>query len=123
MTDCTRLSDRMAAVAHRRAAWSADEAAHLASCRDCAAEWRVFQVGTTLGAEVARTLPADFLATRVVAAPAAQIALLPELESLDATDLETVLQLLPDPDGSAEIRILDELTDDEMTRLLNGLEG
>jgi hypothetical protein len=57
------------------------------------------------------------------AAPAAQIALLPELESLDATDLETVLQLLPDPDGSAEIRILDELTDDEMTRLLNGLEG
>ncbi len=35
MSDCERLSDRMPDVALRRAAWSAEEAAHLASCADC----------------------------------------------------------------------------------------
>ncbi len=39
MSDCERLSDRMPDVALQRAAWTADEAAHLASCTDCRAEW------------------------------------------------------------------------------------
>jgi hypothetical protein len=39
MSDCERLSDRMPDVALQRAAWTADEAAHLASCADCRAEW------------------------------------------------------------------------------------
>ena len=39
MSYCERLSDRMPDVALLRAAWSAEEAAHLASCADCRAEW------------------------------------------------------------------------------------
>jgi hypothetical protein len=39
MSDCERLSDRMPEVAQERAVWTADEAAHLAGCDDCRAEW------------------------------------------------------------------------------------
>lgn len=168
MTECTRLSDRMAAVAHGRVDWSAEEAAHLGACAECGAEWRVMRVGALVGAEVARTLPTDFLATRVVAAvragrssrgwwarlrwvvlPAAaaatvallvlpggrdaassgsaagtvEVGVLPELESLDATALESVLELLPATDAPVEIRGFDELSDDEVTQLLTSLEG
>src|SRR5512139_2282544 len=153
MTECTQLSDRMAAVAHGRSEWSAEEAAHLESCQDCGAEWRVMRAGALLGMEVARTLPAEFVATRVVAAvkaprsargwwprlrwlavpaaaaavallalpdgrgPAApgagtvEVGVLPELEPLDATALEAVLELLPSQDTPVEIRGFDELSD------------
>lgn len=168
MSECTQLSDRMATVAQGRAGWSSAESAHLASCPDCAAEWRVMQAGARIGAHVAETLPVDFLATRVVAAvtasgrsrswwlrlrwlalPAAAAAavvlvvrpggepassgeaapvvaeagLLPELEPLTASDLELVMELLPEPLGPIEIHSFDDLTDDEVTRLLNSLEG
>ena len=168
MSECTQLSERMAAVAHGRNEWSATEKAHLASCADCTAEWRVMQAGAMIGAEVAATLPVDFVATRVVAtlkipagsrgwwarlrwfalpvAAAAAVALvvfprggpaspggtttevvevsvLPELESLEASDLELVLELLPDRAAPVEIRSFEELTDDEVTRLINSLEG
>jgi len=39
MNGCTCLSDRMPDVALQRSAWTADEAAHLAGCADCRAEW------------------------------------------------------------------------------------
>ena len=168
MTECTQLSDRMAAVAHGPADWSPQEVAHLAGCPDCAAEWRVMRAGALIGAEVAQTLPADFLATRIVAAvkagrrarpwwarlrwlalpaaaaaavvlmvwpggtprdrtgPGAAVAefqVLPELEGLDASALESVLELLPASDRPLEIRGFEELSDDEVTRLLNSLEG
>lgn len=167
MSECTQLSDRMAAVAQGRSEWSLTESAHLVSCTDCAAEWRVMQAGAMIGSHVARTLPVDFLATRVVAAvtasartrsrwlrlpwlalPAAaaaavalvvlpggepaspgevavvaEVGLLPELEPLDASDLELVMELLPEPSGEIEIHSVDELTDDEVTRLLNSMEG
>ncbi len=41
MNDCERLSDRMPEVALQRAEWSPDEAAHLAGCADCLAEWEL----------------------------------------------------------------------------------
>jgi hypothetical protein len=41
MSDCERLSDRMPEVALQQAAWTAEEAAHLATCADCRAEWDV----------------------------------------------------------------------------------
>ena len=41
MTVCERLSERMPMVAARRSEWTVDEAAHLASCPDCTAEWRL----------------------------------------------------------------------------------
>jgi hypothetical protein len=168
MSACLQLSDRMASVAQGRSAWSPAESGHLASCPDCAAEWRVLQAGARIGAHVAETLPVDFLATRVVAAvggaarrrswwlrlrwvtvPAAaaaaialvvlpggerawsggsspgvaEVSLLPELDPLDASDLELVMELLPGPAEPVEIRSFEELTDDEVTRLLNSLEG
>jgi hypothetical protein len=43
MTDCERLSDRMPEVAMLQAAWTPEEAAHLASCPDCRAEWALVQ--------------------------------------------------------------------------------
>ena len=49
--------------------------------------------------------------------------MLPELESLEASDLELVLELLPDRAAPVEIRSFEELTDDEVTRLINSLEG
>jgi hypothetical protein len=39
MSDCERLSDRMPEVAMQRAAWTPHEAAHLAGCAECRAEW------------------------------------------------------------------------------------
>ena len=40
-TDCERLSDRMPEVAMQRAAWTAEESAHLVSCADCRGEWEL----------------------------------------------------------------------------------
>jgi hypothetical protein len=172
MSECTRLSDRMIAVAHGRAAWSADETAHFSECPDCLAEWQVVQRGAVLGAEVGRTLPADFIATRVVAglrtggagwwqgfrlpqwrwlalpvvaavslalvvlprgsgmpdsaAVAVEVAdagILPELDGLEESELESVLELLPAGEVREEIRSFDDLTADEVRRVLTSLEG
>jgi hypothetical protein len=41
MNDCERLSDRMPDVAHRHTGWTPEEAAHLAGCVDCLAEWEL----------------------------------------------------------------------------------
>jgi hypothetical protein len=40
MNDCERLSDRMPDVALGRGGWTPDEAAHLAGCAECRAQWR-----------------------------------------------------------------------------------
>lgn len=39
MNDCERLSDRMPDVALHGAEWTPEEAAHLAGCAECLAEW------------------------------------------------------------------------------------
>jgi hypothetical protein len=49
MTDCERLSDRMPQVAMQRAAWTAEEAAHLAGCAECRDEWELVQAAGRLG--------------------------------------------------------------------------
>jgi hypothetical protein len=41
MNDCQRLSDRMPDVALHRTEWTPEEAAHLAGCADCLAEWEL----------------------------------------------------------------------------------
>ena len=75
MSDCERLSDRMPEVAHQRAAWTADEAAHLASCGDCAAEWTLVLTALRLDAR-APTVDAEAIASglerRLAAARAAR---------------------------------------------------
>lgn len=61
---CQRLTDKMPAVASRRLDWSPEEAAHLADCTDCAAEWRVVRAGAGVGQGV--TVDADAVAVRVL---------------------------------------------------------
>jgi len=61
---CQELSDKMPAVASGRLAWTPEEAAHLASCADCSAEWAVVRAGVTVGA--AATVDADAVAARVL---------------------------------------------------------
>lgn len=52
MNSCEALSDRMPAVASGRATWTAGEAAHLATCADCRAEWELVAAARTLGRDV-----------------------------------------------------------------------
>ena len=49
MNDCERLSDRMPDVALHRAAWTPEEAAHLAGCAECLAEWELVLAARALG--------------------------------------------------------------------------
>jgi hypothetical protein len=49
MTNCEQLSDRMAVVARGGPVWTTEEAAHLATCAECSAEWRLLQAATRLG--------------------------------------------------------------------------
>jgi hypothetical protein len=48
MNDCERLSDRMPDVALHRTEWAPEEAAHLAGCADCLAEWELVLAARTL---------------------------------------------------------------------------
>ena len=57
MTACERLSDRMPDVARGRARWTAEEAAHLAACADCLAEWDLVATTIRLGAKAPGTDP------------------------------------------------------------------
>ena len=52
MTGCTRLSDQMPSVAQGTARWSTTDEAHLASCNDCAHEWRLVRGASNLGASL-----------------------------------------------------------------------
>jgi hypothetical protein len=64
MTDCQRLSDRMPEVAMQRAAWTAEEAAHLAGCADCRDEWELVQAVQRLDS-LAPAVDADAIAAAV----------------------------------------------------------
>lgn len=52
MSMCEALSDRMPAVASGQSEWTAEEQAHLASCRECAAEWELVNAVTHLGRDM-----------------------------------------------------------------------
>lgn len=66
MTICEQLSDRMPAVAHGQAGWSAEEQAHLAGCADCRAEWDLVSAASRLGLDVAAGLDAYHVSQRVI---------------------------------------------------------
>lgn len=64
MSGCTRLTDRMPDVAHGRSRWTAEEAAHLATCADCRRELALVQAALTLGRNAPRLAdPAAMAAT------------------------------------------------------------
>ena len=52
MIQCDVISDRMPDVALGRSSWSGDERAHLDTCSDCQAEWRIVQSTSRLGASL-----------------------------------------------------------------------
>jgi hypothetical protein len=56
MIDCESLVDKMPLVAHRQAAWTPEEAAHLSDCAECAASWRVVSSAPRLGEMTAQRL-------------------------------------------------------------------
>ena len=166
MTDCTRLSDRMPAVAHGLARWSPVDESHLAQCADCAAEWTIVReaaVSGTRGGPVARfgqdnsrgcwkrsgsprrrasrrdsvsgwfrsrsprRSPSCSSANglprrRTPRTAAATLSLLPEAEVLSDAELESVIRLIPVADP-AEPGATDSLTDEELTTMLQDLEG
>jgi hypothetical protein len=66
MTICEQLSERMPAVAHGAAAWTAEEQAHLAGCADCHAEWDLVAAASRLGLDVAAGLDAHHVSERVL---------------------------------------------------------
>ena len=66
MSDCTRLSDRMPAVALGRSTWTADESSHLAKCPSCQEEMALIRVASHLGVDVASTLESNVVAASVL---------------------------------------------------------
>ena len=58
MSMCEALSDRMPGVAAGRGEWTAREQDHLASCSDCAAEWKLVVAASRLGQRVTVNAPA-----------------------------------------------------------------
>ena len=164
MTECTRLSDRMPAVAQGLARWTADEESHLVRCADCTAEWALVRSASASGRKVVQALDAGRTAERVIAAlrqPAVAprktrvlrwavplalaasvvllllrprapevpqgesgltLSLLPEVETLSETDLESVIRLLPVEDP-ADLGDTDSLTDEELNLMLQDFEG
>lgn len=161
MTPCTLLSDRMPAVARGVGRWSAEDAAHLESCADCRAEWRLLAAAVTMGDGLIGTLDPSRAASQVLTAlrapaphrnrrplrwaiplavaaglalalvpalrrgsgPALPVpALLPEVETLSETELESVISLLPGP-GAADPGGIETVTDEELDQILDDLEG
>jgi hypothetical protein len=142
MSDCERLSDRMPDVAMQRAAWTGDEAAHLASCADCRAEWELVLAArrlearaptvdpTAIAAAVQRRLATDRTAGRrnrwlwgggAAAAAAAAIALAvargpaarPEVAPIVAVETDPLLPL-PELEGLETAQL------DTLLRTLDG---
>lgn len=168
MTICDALSERMPEVARGEAHWDAAALAHLAACRECAAEWRVVSAAVALGRaaplidpeEVGRVvlrrlaasggrrrrarrwlgalvgLAAAAAIVLVLRSPAAPVegrpdvpptpVFLPELDSLSALQLESVLGSIDRPLGT--VRTLDApglsgLSDDQLADVLQSMEG
>jgi hypothetical protein len=67
MSECVHLSDHMIEVLHSGSSWTTEEAAHLASCSDCAVEWRVLQAARALGQAAAGRVDPERLGLRVLA--------------------------------------------------------
>ena len=65
MTHCELLRDRMPDILRGDGQWDAEESAHLRTCADCAAEWRLVRAGAGLGGSV--SIDTERVARSVVA--------------------------------------------------------
>jgi predicted anti-sigma-YlaC factor YlaD len=66
MTPCERLSDRLPEVARGSARWTPEEAAHLAACAECRAEWELVAATIRLGGRAPQGEHPDAIATAVL---------------------------------------------------------
>lgn len=66
MTACERLSDRISEVVRGRSRWTAGEAAHLAACPDCRAEWDLLVAVDRVAARAPAPRDASALAATVL---------------------------------------------------------
>jgi anti-sigma factor RsiW len=66
MTSCEHLSDRMPLVLRGETTWSAEEAAHLATCEECRLEWDLVSTASGLGRNAAAGLDPHHVAERVL---------------------------------------------------------
>jgi anti-sigma factor RsiW len=64
---CEQMAERMPEVAHGGGQWSDREAAHLASCPECQAEWRLVREASRLGQSTAARLDPARLSATVLA--------------------------------------------------------
>ena len=172
MSECESIQDRIPLVANGAAEWNEAEAAHLASCPECSAEWRLIQTARRVGDSAARGVNPAHVSQAVLSrlaagrraarwktggwivglAAAAAVVLmvqvgnhrtdratgamtaavetlhvpLAELERLDASQLESVLEGLDEPLGSRaapDTPHLGDLNDHQLERVLRSLEG
>jgi hypothetical protein len=66
MIQCDVISDRMPDVALGRTSWSTEERAHIDTCSDCQAEWRLVQSASRLGASLPPLLTPEVMAAGVL---------------------------------------------------------
>ena len=172
MNDCERLSDRMPDVALHRTEWTPVEAAHLADCAECLAEWELILAARALDesaptvsdlaalpAALQRRLAEDRAArvrarrawsfagaavaaaailavvtgrdpgpgeTAPAVAEAGTLVPLPELEGLEAAQLDTLLQSLDRPvagTSTLDASTLGEYEDGELEQVFATWEG
>ena len=171
MIDCAELTDRMADVRHGREVWTDAEAAHLADCPKCAAEWRLVDAGAALHSDLAIspdriraavlerlrrepttvvrripwrgvTLAITGIAAALVlffalprqqaaapptsAAVVATTPLIPELNDLSDSELESVVQMLQasvNDGGAGGLPRLGDLDETQLEQLLRAEEG
>jgi anti-sigma factor RsiW len=66
MISCEWMADRMPAVAHGRAEWTGEEAAHLMTCPACAADWRLIAAARRVGDSATRRLQPEAVSRSVL---------------------------------------------------------
>jgi hypothetical protein len=66
MSECTRLSDRIPAVATGRSEWMSEEMDHLRRCESCRREWELVQLTHRLGHGRLPELDANFITSALL---------------------------------------------------------
>jgi hypothetical protein len=142
MTDCRHLSDRMPEVAAQRSAWAAAEAAHLASCAECRAEWDLMLAARRLEAR-APAVDVDVIATALrqrlaaersgrprgrwtwlaASAAAAAAAVAVAVTSTRAPEVQTVPIAVAEGEALVPLPELEELEAAQLDTLLQTLDG
>jgi hypothetical protein len=127
------LTERMVDVAHGRCTWTDLEAAHLAGCPECAAEWRltVCAADAGIGVQVDTERMAEAVLARLAAQPARRRSFgwVVGLAAAAAIVIFSLQARLGQPTAPAAavpaatvLSELDDLTHDELLTVLDALD-